>query len=200
MYTNQLLLQTETPVILDPTAGASRVGYREITGDVPSTGEEVSLLCLAVVFEEEAAAFHRYQDIVHQLARVDGNGLAVARIPRFDADRFGNMSERTDSLGDVATLWVTGTSDGGEERGAVLMGAGGSLIQMLALTQYEAADEDRATRMVERLALAMTAREADLNLEPWAATMSYLPLLQDVGDLLLNTSITYNRYGVPSTG
>lgn len=200
MYTTNLLQQSDSADVLEPTRGASRIGYREIGGDVPSTGERVTLLCLAVVFDEDAAATARYQEIVTTLAEVDGNGLATTRLSGFDADRFGNMSERADTLGALATLWVTGTGNGGEQRGSVLVAVDGPLIQLLALSQYVAEGQDRAPHLLEELGLAMATRQAELELEPWAATMSYLPLLQDVGSLLLDTSITFNRYDAPYSG
>lgn len=200
MYTTHLLQQNSGASVFDPTAGASRMGYREIAGDVPSTGQRTSLHCHAIVFDEESAAFDRYREIVTVLGSVDGNGLAISRLPYLDADRFGSMSERTDTLGEVTTLWVTGTSAGGEKRGAVLAAVNGQLIQLLALGEYKAVGKDRATYLLEHLAHAMSARQTELELEPWAATMSYLPLLQDVGKLMLNTEITSNRYGPPPLG
>ena len=191
-----LLLQQSTVSVFDPAQDASQVGYREISGDVPSTGDRVFLWCWASVFDEPIKANSRYRDLVDALGKVDGEGLATTTLPHYRADRFGNMSERTDSIGDFTTIWVTATSGAGEDRGAILAAVNDALLHLLALSPYDAQQNDRAVGSLERLASSMDARQSDLTLAPWADTMSRLPILQDLDGILENSRIEFNRYAV----
>lgn len=61
MYTLNQRVHSRLPVSFDPTEGSSHVGYREIVGKLPSSGETRTLLAWAVVFDYEIQALHHYQ-------------------------------------------------------------------------------------------------------------------------------------------
>lgn len=191
-------LSMARPVSFDPTGGSSQVGYREISGDVPSTGERITLRAWAIIFALEPSSRHHYRLMEELLGTVDGNARPVARLSDIRANRLGNLSERTDLLGDYSTLWVTSLADRGEARGAILASLNGVMIQIIATEPYIAADVDRAVYVIERTAMNMANREEKLTLPPENDTKARLPILDDVKGLLENTSIGANQYYSPS--
>lgn len=197
MNSAQQRLQTTNPEFFDPTEGSSQFGYREISGDIPGTDSQVSLLAWAIVFREESGSLDSYRHIEQLLNSVGADGLVHLPISGIVGDRFGNMSERTDSIGEYTTIWVSALSGGGEERGAVLASLKGVMVQLIATSPYIATERDRAVYLVEHLAINIEARESDLSLTPENDTMSRLPKLGDVAGLLENASITINRYLAP---
>ncbi|MCA9834572.1 MAG: hypothetical protein KC435_11530 [Thermomicrobiales bacterium] len=190
------LLQESAAATLDPTIGSLQYGYREIAGDVPSTGERIRLVAWAIVFAD--TAMNGYDIAVDELANVTDEGLAAVNIADMPTDRIGSMSERDGLYGDVATIWVTASVNGEDARGAILAAQDESLLITLALSEYEAQGEDRAVRMIERVAATMAERHASLKLAPFADTMSRLPILRDLDGILENTAVTFNRYTVSS--
>lgn len=186
------------PFSFDPTEGSAQIGYREISGDLPSTGERITLRAWAIVFALAPSSRHHYRLIEELLGTVDGNARPIARLADIRANRFGNMSERTDLLGEYSTLWVTSLADDGEARGAVLAVLNGVMVQIIATDPYIAADVDRAAYVIERTAMNMADREAELTLPPENDTKARLPILNDVNDSLENASIGINQYYSPS--
>lgn len=130
------------------------------------------------------------------LNTVDGTAQAIVSIKGVTAKRLGNMSERADLLGDVATLWVTAGNDDVAERGAFLASQNDECLQLITTSPYRALEEERAVDLVEKLALAMNQRMVNLKLPAWSDTMSRLPQLGDLGDTLYQSAITVNRYSV----
>lgn len=178
----------------DPTQGASQVGYREISGNIPSTKHRLALTAWAIVFANQTQASERYTHIVHLLGDVGANGLIREPIEGVLGDTFGNMSERTDLLGKFSTIWITSLAGSNSAHGAVLASTGGRLVQILATNIYIATLNDRAIYVLEELARRMAARERDLRLSPESDTMARLPILVDTFGLLDNAAINVNRY------
>lgn len=198
MYQTSLLQESDSVQTLDPTIGSLQFGYREISGEVSSTGESVELFAWAIVFSDVTGAMAGYLHIVNELAAVTIDGVAAVNVAGMPTDRIGNMSERGGLYGDVATIWVTATFNDEDARGAILAAQDESLVIILALSAYTAGGDDRAVRVVERIAEIMADRHAVLKLPPFADTMSRLPILQDLDGILESTAVTYNRYTVVS--
>lgn len=186
--------QRNTPVVIDPTEGASQIGYREIAGDLPSTDERLVLKAWAIVFALQPQAISRYQLLTELLESVNSHGLAAVRLATIAADRLGNMSERTDLLGDAATIWVTALADDDASRGAILIALDDIVVHILAISPYQADGDERAVYFLERVALSMSPRLDELRFPAWGDTMSRLPILGDIGDALLNTRVGINTY------
>lgn len=188
------LLHQFARVSVDPTTGASRTGYREIHGDVPSSGERVLLRCWAVVFDHEIQARAHYETIVALLGEVDGDARPIVRLAGVAFDRFGNLSEREGLIGERATIWVTTIVARLPAHGAILLGLDSELVQMLMLSPYPATGRERAPHVLEELAQSMSERQTGISLAPANNTMARLPVLGDLGDLLEHTSIGINEY------
>ncbi len=193
MFRASSLRQTDR-ALFDPAIGASRIGYREISGYIPATGDRVSLTAWAIVFSDDTQATERYEQIVGLLGDVGADGLIRQSIDGVPGERFGNMSERSDLFGDFTTIWVTSNEGSGEEHGAVLVSVGGPLVQILATDLYAAQGQARAVYVIEAVARRMVARERDMLLPPESDTMSRLPILVDLYELFENASIGTNRY------
>ena len=196
MFGTQRLRQSSA-TWFDPSTGASQVGVRQISGDVPSTRQRISLIAWAIIFETAAEAKDRYDHIAQLLVDVGADARIRQPITGVEGETFGNMSERTDLIGQVSTIWVTATTGPDQARGAVLASTGGTLVQLLSTDLYVASGEDRAIYMVEALAERMAARERGMDLSPAADTMARLPILVDVHGLLEDASIVFNQYGIP---
>lgn len=192
------LLHQDKESVFDVTKGASNTGYREIVGVVPSSGERVRLLCWALVFADSGMALTHYESVVNLLSEVDGDGRAIFSFSDDPVNSYGSLSERTDLIGDLATIWVTATARHEPARGAVLASANGTVVHLLDISPYSATGEDRAIHMIERLAVNMASRLSEPKLPPGSDTMSRLPILGDLDDTLASTRITYNRYIAPS--
>ena len=186
--------QHGTPIVIDPTAGASHIGYREIAGDLPSSEERITLKAWVLVFEFAPQANHHYQLLHDLLESVNGSGLAAVHLAGVQAERLGSMSARTDLLGEVADIWVTAMADGSDARGAVLVALNDIVVHLLTVSPYEAEGYERAVYVLAHIAANMDERVNDLKLPAWSDTMSRLPILGDVGDALLNTRVGINRY------
>lgn len=192
----QLLLQT-SPDPFDPAVDSVRYGFRVISGELPSSGERITFKAWAIVFESDLLAETRYREIVDMLGQVTAEGLAAVHLADVHADRFGNMSERIDQLGELTTLWVTSMKSGDGAYGAVLVALNGVLMHLLAVDPYSAEGEERAPRILERIAMSIAARDANLKLAPEDNTLARLPFLQDLSDFLDNAIIEEDRYQAP---
>ncbi len=188
------LLRQSSQIAFDPAQGASRAEYREIHGDLISSGERVMLHCWAIVFDHELLAQSRYDVIVALLGEVRGDARALIRLTDAPVDRFGNLSERDDLIGELATIWVTANQSQDPARGAVLLSVDTTLVHLIVIDPYLATGHERAVRIVEQLARAMAQRQAEIMLPPGADTMARLPILADLGDSLENTKVGINRY------
>lgn len=186
--------QRNIPVVIDPTEGASQIGYREISGDLPSTGERLLLKTWAIVFDLQPQANYRYQLLRDLLESVNSKGLAAVRLDGVAADRLGSLSERTDSLGQVTTIWVTALTDDDTARGAILVALSDVVVHLLAVPPYKAEGNERGVYLLEGIATNMDVRLENLRLPAWSDTMSRLPILGDVSDALLNTRVGINTY------
>lgn len=106
------------------------------------------------------------------------------------------MSERTDLLGERATIWVSSYEDDGDARGAVLIGSDAELVHIIAIDPYPTAGTERAVYVIEHIAMRMSNRLQKLTLSVSGDTMPRLPLVADVAEGLDNAHITVSRYGL----
>ena len=173
---------------------ATQFGHRKISGNIPSSGTNVTILAWALVFTDDTTAYDHYENIGRQLDTVGADGLIPEPIANIAGVRFGNMSERTGPFGDLTTIWVSSRADGGAERGAVLTRTAGALVQALTVDPYVALNIDRPTYLLESISIRMAYREQDLQLPPASDTMSRLPMLVDLFGLLTDARIDFNRY------
>lgn len=189
-----IVLQQTPSAGFDVTSGALQVGYRVISGKVPSADKQVTLTAWAVVFPQEELAAQRYADIVEVLGYVGADGLILQHIAGVDGASFGSLSERANLIDTRATVWVSSPGDESKDRGAVLASTQGDLVRFLATSTYLATGPARAVHLLETLVMRMSAREHDLKLPPAAATMARLPILADTFALMTDAIIEANRY------
>lgn len=194
MISPRLFRQSTNLDPYDPTIDVPQAAYREISGDLPSTGVPIALRAWALVFDGAPRSLVRYRYIENLLNNVGADGLIAVPLEGITGDRFGNMSARTDLLGEIATIWVTATADGSEARGAVLAGLTGEVVHLLSLDPYAAAGGDRAVYLLETIAMNMAARQSELLRTAADDTMSRLPLVGDAADRLDNAMVGVNWY------
>lgn len=195
MVIPQRLLYTSLPH--DPGEGASQLAYREITGNLPTTGQRITIQAWAIVFAHLPASRSHYQLLQDLLGEVGENALLLVRLANIPADRSASMSARSDLIGETATIWVTSITEDDIGRGAILTSLDGEMIHLLAIAPYVADGGDRAVHLLERIAVNMATRQRVLPMKPKNDTMSRLPVLDDVSDSLQSASIGINRYVAP---
>ena len=194
MISPRLFRQSTNLDPYDPTIDVPQAAYREISGDLPSTGVPIALRAWVLVFDGAPRSLVRYRYIENLLNNVGADGLISVPIEGITGDRFGNMSARTDLLGEIATIWVTATADGSDARGAVLAGLNGEAVHLVSLDPYAAAGGDRAVYLLETIAMNMAARQSELLRTAADDTMSRLPLVDDAADRLDNAMVGVSWY------
>lgn len=197
MRTSSTHIHSLTATSYDPVHGATQLGYRVFEGALPSTGETISMRAWAIVFVDDAHGRASYTRVSALMGRVDAIGLIEQPIAGITGDRFGNMSERDDLLGERATIWVSAYADDAEARGAVLVASDAELVQIVTIDPYIASGNHRAVHVIEHIAKRMHERAQAFDLPAYADTMSRLPLVADVAESLDSARITLNRYGLP---
>jgi hypothetical protein len=180
----------------NPTEGTSQVGYRAISGDIASSGERVQLRAWALVYPLCVVADSYYDLFVSLFAEVSSDGIIALPVDGIRAEKFADMSERVDLIGERATIWVTSMMDNEEKRGGVLAAVSDNLVHLLTLDSYSAVGRERAVYVLEAITRNTAERVAGLKLSPTADTMGRLPVLQDIVDLLDNTRVDASWYKV----
>lgn len=180
----------------DPTVGTSQVGFRSISGNVVSSGERVQLRAWALVYPLCVVADSYYDLFVSLLAEVSSEGVIALPVDGIRGEKFADMSERVDLIGERATIWVTSMIDDDKRRGGVLAAVSDNLVYLVTMDSYVGAGPERAVYLLEAITRNTASRVAELKLSPTADTMGRLPVLQDIGDLLGNTRVDASWYKV----
>lgn len=108
----------------NPAVGTSQVGYRAISGDI-SSGERVHLQAWALVYPLCVIADSYYDLFVKLFAEVNSRGVVALPINGITSQKFANMSERANLIGERATIWVTSMINDDRQRGAVAVALSG---------------------------------------------------------------------------
>lgn len=182
----------------DPAVGTTQVGYRAISGELPSGSGRVYLRSWALVYPLCVVADSYYDLFVSLFAEVNSSGVVALPFAGINGEQFADMSERVDLIGERGRIWVSSMIEEDEARGGVLTAVGDNLVYLLTLDPYVGIGDERAVYLLEDIVHAIASRVSQLKLSPTADTMGRLPVLQDIGDLLFNTRVDQSWYKVTS--
>jgi hypothetical protein len=180
----------------NPAVGTSQLGYRAISGELPDGGGRVYLRAWALVYPLCVVADSYYDLFVSLLAEVDNGGIVALPFDGINGEQFADMSERVDLIGERGRIWVSSMIAEDGARGGVLTAVSDNLVHLVTLDPYVGTGDQRAVYLLENIVHAIAGRVSQLKLSPTADTMGRLPVLQDIGDRLMNTRVDESWYKV----